>query len=162
MGDDERRQRQLAQQIVELAADTGARVWIECGERLVEEQHPRPACERPGKGNALAFAAGQFVRLRPGEMADSESLEQAVGRTRPEPDVTFDGQMREQRVLLEQEADGALLRAQIRAPVEPDLAPARDRPAARPCQPGNCTESGRLAGTRRADERDRLAADLEP
>ncbi len=71
--------------------------------------------------------------------------------------------MRKQRVLLEDEADRALLRRQIDAGVrvEPRVIAERDPPAVGTAQAGDRSQDGRLAGPRGADERHRLATDAQ-
>ncbi len=71
------------------------------------------------------------------------------------------GQVREERVVLEDEPDGAFLGAAVDARVEPRLA-AHDAAALRPNEARDCAQQRRLARSRRADERDRLSGrDLE-
>ena len=76
-----------------------------------------------------------------------------------ERDVRAHAHVREERVLLEHEADGARLGREVdaRGGVEPRLAVARDPAPVRAAQPGDRAQHGRLARARRADERDRLA-----
>ncbi len=69
--------------------------------------------------------------------------------------------MREERVVLEDQADGALLRTAVDPAVEPRVA-AVDAAALRSNETRDCAQHRRLAGTRRADERNRLTGrDLE-
>ena len=72
-------------------------------------------------------------------------------------DVLADGQVREERVVLEDEADPAALRRHEDAPlgVEPGLLVAADRAGGRLDEAGDRVEDGALAGSRRPDERDR-------
>ena len=83
---------------------------VERGERLVEEQHARVARERARERDALALAARELAGPRLREVRDAEALEQlvdpllaAVG------DVLPHGQVREERVLLEDEPDAPLV-----------------------------------------------------
>ena len=58
---------------------------VEGRERLVEQQHLRRAADGAREGDALALAAGDLDRPRPGERRDAEPLEQLVhplGRAR--------------------------------------------------------------------------------
>ena len=77
-------------------------------------------------------------------------------------DVLANGQVREERVLLEDEPDAALVRLAKHASlaVEPDVVAERDPPARRPHEPGDRAQHRGLAGARRPDERDG-AVDLE-
>src|SRR5260370_1371759 len=75
-------------------------------------------------------------------------------RRQAEGDVVEHGQVREQRVVLEDHAEPAALGRQVidRASIEPDLA-ARGRK-----QPGQQVQRGGLAAARRPQEGDELAA----
>ena len=64
VGDDQRWQVELAQQLRELAAHRCLGVGVERGERLVQQQHSRVAGERAGERDALAFPAGELVWTR--------------------------------------------------------------------------------------------------
>ena len=98
------------------------------------------------------------------EVRDAEALEQLVGallaRVRH---VLADVHVREERVLLEHEADGALLGRQVDPlpGVEPGLVAEAHRAAGGPVQAGHRAQGRGLPGAGRADERDRLATDLE-
>ena len=164
VGDEQRGERELAQQLLQLGADGRARVRVERGERLVEEEDPRLPCERAGERDPLALAAGELVRAGAGEVVDAEALEQLPhARPAAEADVALDGQVREERVVLEDVPDCARLRGPVHRArrVEPRLARQRDPPRLRPHEPGHGAEDGRLAGARRPDERERLAPSLE-
>ena len=71
--------------------------------------------------------------------------------------------MREERVLLEDEADGAALGRQVDLGrgVEPDPVAESDAPAVGAPQPGDGPQHRRLAGTRGPDERDGLGSDAQ-
>src|SRR5690606_30751195 len=120
------------------------------------------ACER----DALALPTGQLVRIALAEALHADQLEQLLHALHPlrSPqavqsvgDVAFDGEVREERVVLEDETDPALLgrydvaRARNDAVADPDGAgvrclEARDR-----------TQQRRLAGTALTDNADQLA-----
>ena len=158
--DDDRRQVELAKERPQLGADLSAAVWIERGHRLVEQEDSRPACEGSGECHSLALSSGQLSRLRLRELCNPESLEEARAVAR-ERDVALHREVREQRVLLEDVADRALLGTKVDPAPEPRLASDLDRPAARAPEPGDRVEDSRLAGPGGADQRHRLAADLE-
>ena len=110
---------QPAQPVAQLLAD----LRVERAERLVEQQHLRLDGERTGQRHALALAAGQLRRVAVGELLQVDELEQLVDprldlRLRPladlqaERDVAAHGHVLERRVVLEHEADVALLRRQ--------------------------------------------------
>ena len=161
--DEEGRQRELAQQIVQLRPHLPARVRIERRHRLVEEEHSRFPRERARERDALALTPRQLGRLRPREMLDAAAARAAGPRATAEGDVLLDVQMRKERVLLEHEADRALLRSAVDAAfgIEPDSSPQAIVASRRPSEPRDRAQHGRLAGAGRADERDRLAADFE-
>jgi len=169
VGDEQGGDGELGEQVLELGAHDGAGVGVQGGEWLVEEQDGRLACDGARQGDSLALAAGDRGRPFIGEVGDAEALEQVVDAPpAAEGDVGSDGHVREQRVLLEHEADGALLRRQVDAVVgvEPDVIVARDPPGLWAAQAGHGAQHGRLAGARGSDQRDGLAlggqAELEP
>jgi len=133
---------------------------VERGQRLVEEQHARPPRERARERDALALAAREIPRARARQVGDAKAVEKPVEGA-AEGDVLGHGQVREERVVLEDEPDGAFLGAAVDARVEPRLA-AHDAAALRPNEARDCAQQRRLARARRADERDRLSGrDLE-
>ena len=62
VSDEQGRQAELPQQLLQLAAHLDLRVRIERGERLVEEQHARVARQSAGKRDALTLAARELGR----------------------------------------------------------------------------------------------------
>ena len=160
VGDEDRRQGERAAAARELGADGVLGVRVERGERLVEEDHARAACERAGKRDSLALTAGQRVRPRVGEVGDTKPLEVLVDALLAGiGDVLADGHVREERVLLEDEPDAALVRLAGRRAraVEPDVVAERDRAPRRPDEPGDRSEHRRLAGAGGTDEGDGVA-----
>ena len=137
--DEERRQAHLAQDLLELDADGLARVRVQGGERLVEEQDARVARERPGERDALALAARQLARPRRGEVRDAGSARAARRRASrpPKPTLRRDGEVREERVVLEHVADRPLLggRSTPRPASSHVSPPSRHGPLLRPQQP---------------------------
>lgn len=97
-------------------------------------------------------------------MRDPEALEQVrpVALAR-EPHVPGDGEVWEQAVVLRQVADAASLRAQVNPlfAVEPQLAVERDPSSTVALKPGDCSQQRSLAGSGRADKRDRLGAKVQ-
>ena len=106
---------------------------VERTERLVEQQHLRLDGERAGERHALALAARQLCRIAVRELVDLDQPEQlahlaldlvlgTLADRQPEGDVVEDGHVLERRVVLEHEADAALLgRSRGHVPVaEPD------------------------------------------
>src|SRR5215207_3095920 len=127
---------------------------IEGGQWLVEEEDVGVPGQRSCKRYALALSAGELLRALVREVADPEGTEQgpslppcAVG------DVLLDRQVREECVVLEDEADGALFRGAVHSSlrVEPNLVAERDQPAIRARKPGDRAQHGRFARARRTD-----------
>jgi hypothetical protein len=140
-------------------------VCIERGQRLVEKEDVGVTGERAREADALALAAGELARPGAGEVGDPEALEQLVGAAVPtECDVPAHPEMGEERVVLEDVADRALLRwpADAALRVEPDLVAEDDPACVGPRQPGDEAQYRRLPRARRPDERDGLGADLQP
>ena len=161
--DEDRRQRELVQQLLQLRAHRSFRVGVEGGERFVEQDHAGPARERAGERDALALATGERRRPSVREVRDAESFEVLVGALLAGVgDVLADGQVREERVFLEDEPDSPLvgLAEETALAVEPDVVAERDPPARRPDEPRDRAQHRGLAGARRADEGDG-ADDLE-
>ena len=157
VGDEDGRQRELVEKFLQLGADGALGVGVERGERLVEQDHTGPTCERAGERDALALAAGERSRPCVGEVGDAEPLEvfadpflARVG------DVLAHGEVRKERVLLEHQSDSALVRLAKEPPlaVEPDVVAECDPSPRRPDEPGDRPEHGRLAGPRRPDQGD--------
>ena len=97
-------------------------------------------------------------------MVDAKALEQ-LAHPRPAAvgDVLLDRHVREERVLLEDEAHPAALRRQVdaRLCVEEDPLADGDSPPVGAAQAGNGAQHGRLAGSGRPDEGEGLRPDLE-
>jgi hypothetical protein len=155
---EQRRKLELPQKLRELVPHLCLRMRVERCERLVEEEHGGPPGERPRKRNPLPFAARELLRARRRELSDPESLEQRVDGAPAcaEGDVGAHAEVREERVVLKDESHPPLLGWQRDAAlcVEPRLAVERDTAAARLGEPGDDAQDGRLAGARRAHERD--------
>jgi hypothetical protein len=96
----------------DLLAQRLAQGGVEGGERLVEEHHGRIGGERTGQRHALPLPAGELVGIGRAAMRELDEL-QALGDAprmrRPEGDVALDAQVREQRALLKDHPDAALL-----------------------------------------------------
>ena len=63
VGDEQRRDAQLAVQLLDLDAGLRAQLGVQVGQRLVEQEHLGLAHDGPAHGHALALAAGQLARL---------------------------------------------------------------------------------------------------
>ena len=108
---------QAAQPGAELLADAG----VERAERLVQQQHLGLDGQSARQGHPLALPAGELRRVPLGEPVQLHEVEQLVDaladrRLRlladrePEADVVAHGHVLERRVVLEDEADAAILR----------------------------------------------------
>src|SRR5690606_7280208 len=143
---------------------------IERAEGLVEEENARFDGQGLGQRHALALAAGQLVGIapfEPGQLHQVEQFEGAAadfagrraGRTRahlePEGDVFQDRHVAEQGIVLEHEADIALLHALFGGV----LVAEEDAAGRGPLEPGNEAQQGGLAGAGRAQQRNQLARD---
>ena len=157
MRDDQGRQLEAAQQLLQLDADRRLGVGVERGKRLVEQQDPWFSRERAREGDPLALAAGELARSRRREVGDAKALEKVVDAFSPaEGDVLAHAQVWKERVLLEDEADPPPLRREEHAAldVDPGLAVQLHATSVRAGEPGDHAQDRRLAGTGRPDERD--------
>ncbi len=145
-----------------------ARDLIDGGERLVHQQHARIAGQGAGERHALSLAAGQRVGAARFEAVEIDPAEQRAGADalvrlaaglHGDGDGIERGEMREQRVILEHEADRAPLRRQPDAVmrIQPRLAADGDATLGRHQEPGDGAQHRRLAAARRTDERHELA-----
>jgi hypothetical protein len=167
--DVDRRHAQLLLDAGDLRAHLHAQLRVEFRERLVHQEHLRLAHDRAAHRDALALAAGQLlrapvqVRRQPEELgrprdALVHDVLRRVSQTQPEADVVGDGEVRVERVVLEDHRDVPLLGRQV---VHDALAD-RDLAFGDVLEPRDHPQRGRLAAARRADEHDELAvADLE-
>src|SRR4029079_7192551 len=133
---------------------------VERAEGLVEEQHGRVDREGPSETHPLALAARELRRVALREPLELDELQQPVHavrdlRLRPLPDlqaerdVVVDGHVLEGRVVLEDEADAAVLRWAARHVDTVD----HDAPGARALAGGADPQQGRLAAAAGAEER---------
>jgi len=166
MGDEECRHPKLPQELVQLRAHCTPGVGVESRQRLVEEKYVGLPRQRASKRNALALATRELGHTRAGEVSDPEALEHARNRSpvaRPERDVPAHVQVREERVLLEDEPHAPPLGGQVDATsaIEPGLTPEGDEASLGAQEPGDRAEHAGLAGARRADEGNGLGTDRE-
>ena len=134
-----------------------------CGRRA--RRAARRGAARPGRARARARArrAGARRRRAPpgGRARGARSPKRSRYSSAPVParvlDVLADGQVREERVVLEDEPDAAPVRRRATMPRPPsnhDLVADSDAARRRPHEPGDRAQHRRLAGARRPDERD--------
>jgi len=135
VGDEQGGNAELGEELLQLAPHGRLRARVECRERLVEEQHLRLSRERAGQGDPLALSAGEFGRPRVRQSVEPEAPQVGV---RPLParelDVLPYRQVREERVVLKEEPDRALVDRAVHPArrVEPGFPGDRDRARARP------------------------------
>ena len=103
VGDDDRRQAQVFEELAKLGAHPGSGVRVQRGQRLVEEEDRRVARKCARQRDALALASRELGDTSTCEVGDTEALEQGVDVVsipRTEAHVAQDIEVREQRVLL--------------------------------------------------------------
>ena len=142
----------------QLVGDPAAGAGIERRQRLVQQQQlwfrasARASATRwrspPESRRGLAFARWAMpIRSSSG----------STGNARAVGDVRAHAHVREERVVLEHEADAATISGHAAMPVEPQLAVALHAARGRREQPGDQPKQRRLAGAGRADHGGRLA-----
>ncbi len=164
MGDEEGGDAERALDRADLVAHRVAQLGVEIGEGFVEQQDGGADHQRAGESDALLLAAGELARAPLAEMAEldhGEPLRDLTGDLgpgdaallQPEGDVAGDGEMRKQRVGLEDVAHVALMRRQ-----PGDLgAVDADRAAVGSDQPGQHAQGRGLAASGGAEQGDGFA-----
>ena len=148
---------ETGEELLQLDSHLDLRVGVERRERLVEQEDLGVAREGAGERDALALAAREAAGQRVFEMPDLEALEVLVrGMAARVLDVLAHGQVREERVVLEDEPDPPFLGPQEHASlrVEPGLVVAADPAGGGLDEAGDRVQDGALAGPARADERE--------
>ena len=167
--DVDRRDAELVLQARDLGAHVHAQLGVEVRERLVHEVGLGLAHDRATHGHPLALTAGERAGLALEELGEPEDVGRLADalvdlrlRRLPQPeaegDVVVDGEVRVERVALEDHGDVAVARGHV---IDDALADSKHA-LADALEPGHHAERGRLAAARRADEHHELAvADLE-
>ena len=133
---EQRRDLEPGEELLQLGPHVDLGVRVERRERLVEQQDLGVAGERAGERDALALAAREVAGPCVLEVPDPEAVEVLVGGVAPRVlDVLADGQVREERVVLEDEPDAALApaagrrraRRRTRSPRRSESSPRRAR-----------------------------------
>ena len=161
--DEQERDADAALDGFQFRADLFAQVGIERGERLVEQQNVGFEHQRAGQRDALPFAAGKLggaARFLAGQLNQIEHVANTIGDAiaRAAPQAEFDvvahGQMRKERVVLEDRADVALVGLQMldAGAVQANFARSRLFKACDQTQRGGFSASGG------AEQREELAA----
>src|SRR3546814_617140 len=107
---------ELALQFLDLVAQVDAHLGVERRERLVEQQEPRRGGDGAGERDALLLAARELRRVLAALVGKADEVEQladprgnfrfgAATVLQPEGDVALDGEIREQGVGLEHDAE---------------------------------------------------------
>ena len=168
MGHEDQRRRGAAIQLEHQLHDVAARAAVEVTRGLVRKQDSRLRCKGPRNGHALLLSAGQLRRVVSKAVAQADLVDDAqrrvariltAGELERQHDVFQRVERRHEVKRLKHEADA--LGADARAPVLVQLAEIRAvefdislRWQVEPCQQG---QQGRLAGSGRAHDCDRLA-----
>ena len=136
----------LAQQRAQLVAQRQSSRGVEGGERLVQQQERRLDGQRAPERDALALAARELARIPALEPGETQARQRQVAQS--EGHVVGDGEVREQRVALEDVADATLLRRQVDAArgVEEHAIAEHDASAVGPDEAGQALQRQRLAG----------------
>ena len=154
---------ELAVQLQQLGAQLRAQLGVEVGKWLVEEKEPRLAHDRATERHALALAAGEVRGPAIEQVAHSQALGGRCHATRDvalrdpphlerERDVLAHGEVRVQRIILEDHRDVTLRRRVVgNDPVADE-----DFPGRRLFQAGDAPQRRRLAAPRGAQQHQEL------
>ena len=167
VGDEQRRQRQGAEHVLQLAADDRARVRVE--RRRAARRAAGPAARAPARARARRAGARRprAARALAGELRDARGAPAARRRARrrrrrrPRSRArSCAGRARTPGRRSRPSAARAAGRPSRRASNHARAAE-RDPPAIGAAQPGDRAQDRRLAGARRPDQRDHLGADAQ-
>jgi hypothetical protein len=118
VGDQDRGDAALGQDIPNLAPQTLSQLDIQTGERLIEQHQVWLRSQGPGQRDALLLSTRELVHVAIAEAAKSDDVEQlvhalaALSRRSPaqaEGDVALHGQVRKQGVFLKDHPDATVL-----------------------------------------------------
>lgn len=146
----------------DFVAHLHAEAGIEVGEGLIEEEDAGMRCEGAEEGNALLLAAGELVGVpvaEPFEVGHAEELFDAAAFAALESvaDVPGDGEVGEEGVFLEDEADGAAVGGHVVVGAFDELAGEANLPGGDAFEAGDGAEQGSFAAAAPAEERDEFA-----
>ena len=139
---------------------------VQSGERLVHEKYARPRHDRAGQRHALLLTARGLVRIIVRQVLEPDARQRrtrflragaAVEGRQPEHHVPQHGQMREERIILEHQADAALLRRHENHRRRDFAVVDQDTPGARNFDARRDTQQRRLPAAGLAEQRDYLA-----
>ena len=165
VGDEDRRHVHDVVELPQPLAQLGADARVEGAERLVEQQHLRFGREGARQAHALALPARELGGIAVAEALELDEVEQLVHALAdlgpgPPPHLEAEGDVVSHRhvleggVVLEDEADVALLRRERRRV----LAGEEDLAGVGRLEPGDDAQQGRLPGAARPEQRRQRAA----
>ena len=166
VGHHHRRRAAFAQDRDRVGADAVPKPAVETRERLVHQEDAGTWHDGAGQRDALLLAAGSLMRIGIRHMRQPDARERrerllaprpAIERAKPEHDVAQNRHMREQRIILEHQADRPLLRRDEHRRAVDLLAIDQHPPRIRAIDARRDPEKGRLAAPGMAEERDHLA-----
>ncbi|MNH13550.1 hypothetical protein D3C79_731260 [compost metagenome] len=159
MGDQNGAGATALENVTDFMTEAPTQLHVEVGEGLVEQQQLRFGRQRAGQGHTLLLATGELVRVTFAKPAKFDQFEHLCHDllllwmlTDPESNVLGNGQVREQRIILEHHADPALLWCQREAGFGDDLARQLDLTLMHRLKAGNGAQGGGLAAPRRAQQ----------
>ena len=164
VGHVERRDAQVVLQLRDLGARLDAQLGVEVRERLVHQERLRMAHDRAAHRDALALAARQVARLSLEQLLEVEDARGVLDArvdlglrhlldAQAERDVLVDGEVRVERVALEDHRDVAVARGHV---IDDSLADLDDA-LADVLEPRQHAQRRRLATSGRPDEHHELA-----
>ena len=163
MRDVDRRDPEVGLQGGDVGPHLHAQLRVEVGERLVHQEHLRQPDDRAPHRHTLALAAGELARLAVQILLEAEQCRDLAdarltdGLLDPrhlerETDVGLDGEVRIERVVLEDHRDVPILRRRVGDVSVADV----DRAGVDLLEAGEHPEGSRLAGAGRPDEHHEL------
>jgi len=164
VGHDDRRCAGRSENVLDLGADTGAQGGVEVGEGFVEQDDRRIGGEGPGDRDPLLLAARELVGAPSalgGEADQVEHLGDACLPVLPVSksvrDVGRDRQVREERVVLEDDADPAPFGGNAACRIGDDDTLELDAPRIGLLETGDEAQGRRLAAPRGSEQGEELA-----
>ena len=166
VGHHQRRDAAVGEHRARFLADTLAQVFVQPGERFVEQQNARIRCERSQQRYALLLAAREGMRIAIAHLPEVDVGEctldpcpVAYAVSQSESDVLRDGQVGEQRIVLKHQPHTALFGGDLSpVPAFGDRGAAdRDAPGLQRLQTGREAQQRGLAAPRRTEQAHELA-----
>ncbi len=171
VGDDKGGGAGFAQDGQRVGTHAVAKPAVQPGEGLVHQQDAGPRNDGAGKRDTLLLAAGSFVRIGIGQVLQPDPGKRSprlllarppVERRQAEHDVSEDGEVREQRIILEHQTDAPPLRRHEHLRRSDFQTIDENTPGARHLDAGGDAQECRLAAAGMAEQRDDLTGfDIE-